>query len=103
VSWFANAPLPGVALQSQSAGRNNERSERFCSHRGSTKGSTMRRLADLIRLIFGLRKRHPVDDDPNLPFTSEEFARLIRSGQREDMKRLANSLACRKTLDGAEH
>ena len=55
----------------------------------------MRRLASLVRWFFGPRMRHPIDDDPNLPFTPEEFSRLIRSGKREDMKLLAEGLACR--------
>ena len=63
----------------------------------------MRRLADLIRWLFGPRLRPLVDDDPSLPFTSDEFGRLIRSGQREDMKRLANGLASRETPDRTRH
>ncbi|MDA9509488.1 hypothetical protein XI09_33605 [Bradyrhizobium sp. CCBAU 11386] len=55
----------------------------------------MRRLASLVRRFFGPRVRRPVDDDPSLPFTSDEFGRLIRSGKREDMKLLAEGLACR--------
>jgi hypothetical protein len=55
----------------------------------------MRRLASLVRRLFGPRMRRPIDDDPNLPFTSEEFGQLIRSGKREDMKYLAEGLACR--------
>ena len=55
----------------------------------------MRRLASLVRWFFGPRMRHPIDDDPSLPFTPEEFGRLIRSGRREDMKLLAEGLACR--------
>jgi hypothetical protein len=51
--------------------------------------------------------RYPVDDDPALPFSPEEFARLIRSGRHEDMKRLAEGLACRsipsRTKYRAEH
>jgi hypothetical protein len=39
--------------------------------------------------------RHPVDDDPSLPFTPDEFGRLIRSGSHDDMKRLAEGLASR--------
>ena len=54
----------------------------------------MRRLASLVRWFFGPQKRRPVDDDPSLPFTCEEFGRLIRSGKREDMKRLTEGLAC---------
>jgi hypothetical protein len=41
-----------------------------------------------------------VDDDPSLPFTPEEFCRLIRSGKREDMKRLAEGLSCRTIHQG---
>ncbi|QQO21599.1 hypothetical protein JJB98_17455 [Bradyrhizobium diazoefficiens] len=55
----------------------------------------MRRLASLVRRLFGARMRHPVDDDPSLPFTPEEFGRLIRSRRHEDMKLLAEGLACR--------
>ncbi|MDA9401962.1 hypothetical protein [Bradyrhizobium sp. CCBAU 45389] len=54
----------------------------------------MRRLASLVRRLFGPRVRRPIDDDPTLPFTSDEFGRLIRSGKREDMKLLAEGLAC---------
>ena len=49
----------------------------------------MRRLASLVRRFFGPRVRRPIDDDPSLPFTPEEFGRLIRSGRHEDMKLLA--------------
>ena len=55
----------------------------------------MRRLASLVRRLFGPRLRHTIDDDPSLPFTPEEFGRLVRSGKREDMKLLAEGLACR--------
>jgi hypothetical protein len=55
----------------------------------------MRRLASLVRWFFGPRLRHPTDDDPALPFTPDEFGRLIRSGKSEDMKRLAEGLSCR--------
>lgn len=55
----------------------------------------MRRLASLVRRFFGPRMRRPIDDDPSLPFTPEEFGRLIRSGKREDMRVLAEGLACR--------
>jgi len=55
----------------------------------------MRRLASLVRRFFGPRVRRPIDDDPSLPFTPEEFGQLIRSGRREDMKQLAEGLACR--------
>jgi hypothetical protein len=59
----------------------------------------MRRLASLVQWFFRPRLRYPVDDDPSLPFTPEEFCRLIRSGKREDMKRLAEGLSCR-TIPG---
>ncbi|WLA69107.1 hypothetical protein [Bradyrhizobium diazoefficiens] len=55
----------------------------------------MRRLASLILRFFGPRLRRPIDDDPSLPFSADEFGRLIRSGKREDMKLLAEGLACR--------
>jgi hypothetical protein len=55
----------------------------------------MRRLASLVRRFFGPRVRHPIEDDPSLPFTADEFGRLIRSGRHEDMKLLAKGLACR--------
>ena len=55
----------------------------------------MRRLASLVRRFFGPRLRRPIDEDPSLPFTPEEFGRLIRSGRHEDMKLLADGLACR--------
>lgn len=55
----------------------------------------MRRLASLVRWFFGSRLRRPIDEDPSLPFTPDEFGRLIRSGRREDMKLLAEGLACR--------
>jgi hypothetical protein len=55
----------------------------------------MRRLASLVRRFFGPRVRPTIDDDPSLPFSPEEFSRLVRSGKREDMKLLAEGLACR--------
>ncbi|MDE2378510.1 hypothetical protein [Bradyrhizobium sp.] len=54
----------------------------------------MRRLAGLFRRFFGARAR-PLEDDAALPFTAEEFARLIQSGKHEDMQTLADGLACR--------
>jgi hypothetical protein len=83
------------ALHSSCAGGNN----RTLGSLLLARGRGMRRLADLVRRFFGPRLRRPVDDDPSLPFTSEEFARLIRSGKRADMKRLASGLACR-TIPG---
>jgi hypothetical protein len=52
----------------------------------------MRRLALWLRHFFGKPTRHPHNDD--LPFTAEEFARLISSGKSEDMKILAEGLSC---------
>lgn len=63
----------------------------------------MRRLASLVRRFLGPRLRTPVDDDPTLPFTPEEFGRLIRSGRRQDMKALADGLACRSIPRRAKH
>jgi hypothetical protein len=63
----------------------------------------MRRLASLVRWIFGPRVRKLSDDDPALPFTAEEFARLIRSGRRDDMKRLAEGLSCQSIPRRAKH
>lgn len=55
----------------------------------------MRRFSNLVRRFFGQpRLRYRFPDDPTLPFTPEEFGRLIRSGKREDMKALAEGLAC---------
>jgi hypothetical protein len=47
--------------------------------------------------------RRPIDDDPSLPFTPEEFGRLIRSGRHEDMKLLAEGLACRTVPRRTRH
>jgi hypothetical protein len=63
----------------------------------------MRRLASLVRRFFGPRVRRPIDNDPSLPFTPEEFSRLIRSGKREDMKLLAEGLACRSIPDRVKY
>ncbi|RXG86412.1 MULTISPECIES: hypothetical protein [Bradyrhizobium] len=63
----------------------------------------MRRLASLVRWFFGPRVRRPIDDDPSLPFTPEEFGRLIRSGKHEDMKLLADGLACRSIPHRAKY
>ena len=52
----------------------------------------MRRLALWLRHFFGRPIRHSQGD--NLPFTPEEFARLISSGKPEDMKILAEGLSC---------
>ena len=63
----------------------------------------MRRLAGLFRWFFGPRLRKPPDDDPNLPFTAEEFGRLIRSGSHTDMKKLAEGLSCQSIAQRAKH
>jgi hypothetical protein len=63
----------------------------------------MRRLASLVRRLFGPRMRRPIDDDPNLPFTPDEFGKLIRSGRREDMKTIAEALACRSIPNRARY
>ncbi len=63
----------------------------------------MRRLASLVRWFFGPRVRTPVEDDPTLPFSPEEFGRLIRSGRPEDMKALAEGLACHSIPRRAKH
>ncbi|MEH2513980.1 hypothetical protein V1291_005334 [Nitrobacteraceae bacterium AZCC 1564] len=51
----------------------------------------MKRLARWFRTFFRRRQR-PVSDD-DLPFTTEEFARLIASGRSEDMQILARGLS----------
>jgi hypothetical protein len=51
----------------------------------------MKRLARWFRTFFR-RGSRPVSDD-DLPFTNEEFARLIASGKSEDMKILARGLS----------
>lgn len=63
----------------------------------------MRRLASLVRRFFGPRVRRPIDDDPSLPFTPGELSRLIRSGRHEDMKLLADGLACRSIPHRAKY
>ncbi|MGT2500309.1 hypothetical protein ACVOMS_04685 [Bradyrhizobium guangxiense] len=64
----------------------------------------MRRLASLVRRFFGPRMRRPIDGgDPSLPFTSEEFGRLIRSGRHEDMKLLAEGPIPRRASYRATH
>jgi hypothetical protein len=52
----------------------------------------MRRLKFWFRRVLGPAvRRTPVVE--TLPFTSEEFARLIRSGRPEDMKLLAERMS----------
>jgi hypothetical protein len=55
----------------------------------------MRRLSGWLKQIF--RPRGRVVKHDNLPFSAEEFARLISSGKSEDMKVLAQGLS-RSTL-----
>jgi hypothetical protein len=55
----------------------------------------MRRLGRWFKGFFG-SGRPPVLDD-ELPFTPEEFARLIGSGRSEDMRILACGLAQEST------
>jgi hypothetical protein len=62
----------------------------------------MRRLTALLRGFFRPRKRY-VSDDPALPFTAEEFARLVSSGRSEDMKRLAEGLSCKPLVGRPKH
>ena len=52
----------------------------------------MRRLTLWLRHFFGKPVRHSQDDV--LPFSAEEFARLISSGKSEDMRTLAEGLSC---------
>jgi hypothetical protein len=59
------------------------------------RGIQMRRLTALVRLLFKPRLRYTPEHDPTLPFTPEEFARLIRSRKPEDMRALAEGLSCR--------
>jgi hypothetical protein len=51
----------------------------------------MRRLTGWFRRFFSSGTRESWDEP--LPFTAEEFARLISSGKSEDMKRLARGLS----------
>jgi hypothetical protein len=51
----------------------------------------MHRLGRWFRELFGSGR--PRVRDENLPFTAEEFARLIGSNRSEDMRILARGLA----------
>jgi hypothetical protein len=51
----------------------------------------MQRLGRWFKEFFGAGK--PRVRDENLPFTTEEFGRLIGSGRSEDMRILARGLA----------
>ncbi len=63
----------------------------------------MRRLTALLRRWFRHRPRFTSDDDEALPFTADEFARLIRSGKSEDMRRLAEGLSLKSVAGRSEH
>ena len=63
----------------------------------------MRRLTALLRRFFKPRPRYLSDDDPGLPFTAEEFARLVLSGKSEDMKRLADGLSLKSIAGRSKH
>lgn len=58
----------------------------------------MWRLALWLRHFFGKPVRHPRDD--SLPFSAEEFARLISSGKSEDMRTLAQGLSSASISQG---
>ena len=55
----------------------------------------MLRLGRWFKAFFGARG--PRVSDENLPFTAEEFGRLIGSGRSEDMRILARGLAQKST------
>jgi hypothetical protein len=55
----------------------------------------MQRLGRWFKALFGAGQ--PRVHDGNLPFTAEEFGRLIRSGRSEDMRILARGLAQKST------
>lgn len=59
-------------------------------HRQAAGGSAMLKW---WRRIFQLSTVKPVESKENLPFTAEEMARLIRSGRRDDFRRLAAGLS----------
>ncbi len=63
----------------------------------------MRRFTALLRRFFKPRLRLAAERDPDLPFTAEEFARLIRSGKREDMRILAKGLSCGPVVGRSRH
>ena len=58
----------------------------------------MSRLALWLRHVFGKPIRRAQDD--GLPFSADEFARLISSGKSEDMKTLANGLSSAAISEG---
>ena len=55
----------------------------------------MQRLGRWFREFFSAAQ--PRVHDGNLPFTAEEFGRLIGSGRSEDMRILARGLAQKST------
>jgi hypothetical protein len=55
----------------------------------------MRRLGRWFKEFFGASR--PRVRDENLPFTAEEFGRLIGSRRSEDMRILARGLAQKST------
>ncbi|MGA7810162.1 hypothetical protein [Bradyrhizobium sp.] len=63
-------------------------SERVCMAGGDC---LMRRLTVWLRRFFSSGMRE--SSDAPLPFTPEEFGRLIASGKSQDMKRLAEGLS----------
>jgi hypothetical protein len=69
--------------------------ETFRNHRVMCRGREnppMRRLALWLKHFFGKPPRHSREN--GLPFSTEEFGRLISSGKSEDMKTLAEGLSC---------
>jgi hypothetical protein len=64
-----------------------------------TPGTAMKRLKSWLRRKW---RRRAVDEYAALPFTEDEFARLLRSGSTADMKIIASGLALhRATLKRA--
>ena len=55
----------------------------------------MQRLGRWFKEFFGAGR--PSVRDENMPFTAEEFGRLIGSGRSEDMRILARGLARKST------
>ena len=60
----------------------------------------MRRLFLRLKQVFRDRARNARQD--KLPFTAEEFGRLILSGKSEDMKILAHGLSRQLSRDAKE-
>ena len=55
----------------------------------------MKRLGRWFKEFFGAGRLDVLDED--MPFTAEEFGRLIGSGRSEDMRILASGLARKST------